>query len=88
MTAKDPWKTRAGRKLRAQVILEEPTCRLQLDGCTGVSDTADHIIPRSQRPDLVLVRSNCQGACAWCNMKRSNNPIEAMRPAKALEFFG
>lgn len=82
------WNTGPGRKLRKQVLAEEPTCRLQLPGvCTGVSTTADHIIPQSQRPDLVLVRSNLQGACAPCNRKRSNNPIEAMRPAPALSYF-
>jgi 5-methylcytosine-specific restriction endonuclease McrA len=88
MTAINPWSTRAGRQLRARVIQEEPTCQLQIPGvCTGISDTADHIIPRSQRPELTLVRSNLQGACLACNMKRSNNPIDAMRPAPALNYF-
>lgn len=89
MTTGDPWSTRAARKLRADTIKKQPLCQLRLDGCTGISTTADHIIPRSQRPELTLVRSNLQGACAACNMKRSNNPIEAMRPAPALQaFFG
>jgi 5-methylcytosine-specific restriction endonuclease McrA len=80
--------TWAWRKLRAQVIQEEPTCRLRLPGCTGTSTTADHIIPRSQRPDLTLVRRNCQGACDHCNRKRSNAAIDALRPAPALRYFG
>lgn len=67
--------TRAWRKLRAQVIREEPTCRLRLAGCTGLSTTGDHIIPVSARPDLRYVRANVQGACASCNYKRGHTPI-------------
>ena len=87
MTVQDAWHTRAARRLRDQVIREEPTCRLRLDGCTGLSTTVDHIIARSKRPDLVLVRSNLQGACAKCNYKRGRDPIEELRPAPALSYF-
>lgn len=87
MTARDPWRTRAARKLQAQVIREEPTCRLRLDGCTGVSTTADHILTRASRPDLVLVRSNLQGACAHCNYKRGQLPISHVATPPALGFF-
>jgi 5-methylcytosine-specific restriction endonuclease McrA len=79
--------SRAWTKLALQVRAEEPTCRLQLPGCTTVSTTADHIIPRSQRPDLEMVRSNLQGACKNCNYKRGNLPIEAIRTPKALSYF-
>lgn len=57
------------RKLRAQVLKEEPTCRIRLPGCTHTATTADHIIPASQRPDLYLVRSNIRGACSQCNSR-------------------
>ena len=87
MAAKDPWKTRAGRKLRAEVLRQEPTCRLRLPGCTRISTHVDHIIPRSQRPDLALVRSNCQGACAPCNYKRGSNTLEAVQTPRALGYF-
>ncbi len=51
MAAKNPWQTREARKLRARVLREEPTCRLRLPGCTGVSTTVDHIQPQSQQCD-------------------------------------
>jgi len=40
-----------------------------------VSDSCDHIIPRSIRPDLVLVRSNCRGVCQSCNSRRGNRLV-------------
>jgi 5-methylcytosine-specific restriction endonuclease McrA len=75
--------TQAWKQLRARVLAEEPTCRLQLPGCTTISTTADHIIPRSQRPDLELVRANVQGACKSCNYKRGNADVQALKPAPA-----
>lgn len=83
----DVLSSHAWRKLSAQVIKEEPTCRIQLDGCTGVSETADHIIPRSIRPDLALVRTNVQGACRWCNEHRGNRDLNSVVAQPALEFF-
>ena len=61
-----PW-----RRLVAQVIREEPTCWLAYPGiCTGRSQTADHVIPRSQGgPDT---RANTRGACHPCNRHRLN----------------
>jgi 5-methylcytosine-specific restriction endonuclease McrA len=79
--------TEAWRRLSEQVRQEEPTCRLQLPGCTRLSETADHIIPVSVRPDLALVRSNCQGACQSCNRKRGNLPLSTYREPQALGFF-
>lgn len=79
--------TRAWRTLRAQVVREEPTCKLRLDGCTGLSETADHIIARSERPDLELVRSNLQGACHSCNYKRGNRAVEQVKRPAALAYF-
>ncbi|ASW89586.1 HNH endonuclease [Mycobacterium marseillense] len=75
------------RKLRAQVLKEEPTCRLQLEGCTGVSTSADHIIPTSINPSLALVRSNLQGACKECNDRRGNRDLSPAEPPPALAFF-
>lgn len=74
----DPRETRAWRKLRDQVVAEEPSCQLRLPGCLGSSQTADHIVPVVQRPDLALVRSNLRGACHPCNMARGT---AAARPA-------
>jgi 5-methylcytosine-specific restriction endonuclease McrA len=80
--------TRAWRVLRNRVIREEPTCRLKLDVCTGLSETADHIVPRSQAPRLTYVRSNLRGVCHACNRKRGDNPTTppALPPAWVAIF--
>ncbi len=90
-TVSDPRNTRAWRKLRDQVVREEPTCRLRLAGiCTTVSTTADHIVPVTERPDLALERTNCRGACQPCNQARRTLPDQLLRlgesPA-ALDIF-
>lgn len=74
--------TRAWRKLRDQVVREEPVCTLQLDeGCTYWSQTADHIINRADRPDLAMERTNLRGACIHCNAVRGGRDRHT-RPAK------
>ena len=70
--------TRAWRKLRDQVVRDEPLCWLKLDGCTTYSQTADHILTVKARPDLAMVRVNLHGACHHCNAKRNATPIESM----------
>ncbi len=84
-------------RLRDQVVREEPLCRLRLPGCTVRSTTADHIVPRSRRPDLEMVRTNLRGSCRSCNLRRGTGSPDRMRrirtevsrkTAKALEFFG
>lgn len=81
----DPRHTRAWRKLRDRVVREEPTCRLQHPGvCTYWSQTADHIIPVSVRPDLAMDRGNLRGACQACNWDRGATPDQA---SEALGFF-
>lgn len=92
-TKGDPRQTRAWRKLRDQVVREEPTCWLQLPGiCTAASTTADHVQPVKARPDLALVRSNLRGACEPCNRARGNTPVESLRLVQdqppALSIFG
>jgi 5-methylcytosine-specific restriction endonuclease McrA len=74
----DPIGTRAWRKLRDQVVAEEPECTLRLDeGCTLWSQTADHIINRSDRPDLAMDRTNLRGACFHCNSVRGGRDRHA-----------
>lgn len=89
--ARDPRGTRAWRKLRDQVVREEPVCRLQIAGrCTHWATTADHIIPVKQRPDLALDRGNLRGACGPCNNARRDKPLAVMQriaDAPALGFF-
>lgn len=86
--------SRAWRRMVAQVVREEPLCRLRLYGCTIRSTTADHIIPKKYRPDLAMVRANLRGSCVNCNLKRGTKTprqMAAMRqsqkPARALAFF-
>lgn len=87
--------SRQWRRLRAQVIREEPVCRLRLPGCTIVTQTGDHIIPVKYRPDLKLVRQNVRGSCYSCNMKRGDGSPRRMAqvvrqsssPPPALDFF-
>lgn len=85
----DPRGSRAWRKLRAQVIAEEPLCWLQLPGCTRLSTTADHILTFKERPDLAMVRANLRGACAHCNYSRNDTPVTMLNQdnARALEWF-
>lgn len=75
----DPRSTHAWRVLAKKAAEQEPVCWLQLEGCTTRSTTGDHVIPVVDRPDLALVRSNVRGACAECNYKRGNLPIESLR---------
>lgn len=83
--------TRAWRVLRDQVVDEEPLCRLAFAGiCTGESETADHILPRSEHPERAMVRSNLRGACRACNKARNTTPNTALRldnDGGALGFF-
>lgn len=87
--------SRQWRRLRDQVVREEPVCRLRLPGCTIASQTGDHIIPIKYRPDLKLVRANVRGSCHSCNMKRGDGSPSRMAdvrrkaapPPPALEFF-
>lgn len=76
------------RKLRAQVIREEPLCQLRIPGvCTQVSTTADHKIPYTLRPDLEYERANLQGACAECNNKKRAKTMDELPMQKALKWF-
>jgi 5-methylcytosine-specific restriction endonuclease McrA len=88
---------RSWRTLRDRVVREEPLCWLKLDGCTRLSTTADHVIPRAVRPDLTMDRKNLRGACASCNYRRGARSVEQMRASQqrkrdrehppALAFF-
>ena len=87
----DPRQSRAWRKLRDQVVAEEPMCWLHFpEVCTNVSTTADHVLSVHARPDLAMVRSNLRGACDPCNRARGHTPADLIHitPPPALEFFG
>lgn len=74
--------SRRWRRLRDQVVAEEPVCRLQLGCCTLRSTTADHIIPVKFRPDLKFVRQNLRGSCGPCNRRRGSRPLAEVRAAE------
>lgn len=75
----DPRSTWAWRRLRDQVVREEPLCWLRLpDICTTLSTTGDHLVPVTVSPELALVRSNVRGACKACNDARGNTPVSAL----------
>lgn len=71
--------SRAWTRLVAQVVKEEPFCRLQLPGCTIRSQTADHIQPKKYRPDLADKRGNLRGSCHHCNRARGTRPLAQAR---------
>jgi 5-methylcytosine-specific restriction endonuclease McrA len=62
------WSNLSGR-VRArvrQVVLTRDghRCQLQLDGCTRIATTVDHVRPREVAGDGP---DNLVAACAWCN---------------------
>lgn len=81
----DPRGTQAWRRLSKRVAQAEPVCWLQLEGCTRVSTTGDHLVPVTDRPELALVRANVRGACRSCNFKRGNMPLSALRLAQGSQ---
>jgi 5-methylcytosine-specific restriction protein A len=65
--------TKGWRQLRAQVLREEPLCRLCLKGSAGLRPRVepavevDHIVPVTLAPELRLKRSNLQPLCKRCH---------------------
>ena len=56
--------SRAWRRIREQVLAEEPCCRW----CGEPSTTVDHIVPRVAGGDDR--RENLAGSCRVCNLAR------------------
>lgn len=67
----------ASRWSKAVLTRYGNVCALQLEGCTQVADTADHIIPRSERPDLAYDITNGRPACRRCNSRRGRDYLAA-----------
>jgi hypothetical protein len=63
-TYKAPYHTPEYRRERAPLIGR--ACELRLPGCTGVADTADHVIPKA----VGHGRGPLRPACAHCNFAR------------------
>lgn len=60
-TSKHRGSTRASRKLRAQVLADQPICAWP--GCSRLATEDDHVIPLHLRPDLDMDPGNHQGLC-------------------------
>ncbi len=82
-----PW-----RRLRAQVLREEPMCQIRGPKCKGLSTTVDHVLPLSTHPELAHVRTNLRGACTACNYrggaKITNGYGPAPPPVVVCQFHG
>ena len=89
MRERKPWRSngavvdkrkrgRAGQRERAQVLAEEPFCRLCLEAGKHVaSDVVDHIIPLSEGGSDE--RPNKQGLCDPCHDAKSKAERAAAR---------
>ena len=76
-----PWSTPEGRRLRAQVLKEEPTCRY----CGRPATAVDHIHPRAWGGSHA--RSNLQGLCNACQTEKAKlEAAEGRRRANALKI--
>ncbi len=71
-----PW-----RRLREQVLREEPWCQIRGPRCKVTSTTVDHVVPLSVDPSLAHVRSNLRGACTACNYRGGARMTNGYRPA-------
>lgn len=60
-------KGRPWREMRLRVLARDPYCQIRGPRCTGLSTTADHIIPLSVAPHLAHDLTNLRGACGPCN---------------------
>jgi hypothetical protein len=67
--AGDPrYSTAAWQKTRRMILQRDGyQCQIQGPRCKGYADTAHHIIPSSQRPDLFFDPNNLAAACKPCN---------------------
>jgi 5-methylcytosine-specific restriction endonuclease McrA len=76
------------RKLRTQVLIEEPFC--YFDGCGRRSTQVDHVLPLKLRPDLALERGNLRGICASHNASKGarllHGQVSTVRHARVWVF--
>jgi 5-methylcytosine-specific restriction endonuclease McrA len=62
-------------------------CLLRLPGCTIVATTGDHVIPKSERPDLAYEVTNGRPACRPCNSRRKTLPWPRVAVVDEAAFF-
>ena len=83
MAATHGRKGRPWRRLREQVLREEPVCYL----CHRRPSTqVDHLWPLSLYPDLAHVRSNLRGVCAFDNGSKADRLPGAAAPVTRLTW--
>lgn len=62
----------AWHRLRRVVLAEQPLCAHCLErGELTEASHVDHIVPRHERPDLALDRSNLQSLCHSCHSRKT-----------------
>lgn len=82
------WGSRRDRAWSAAVLARYGReCLLRLPGCTTIATTADHIIPKSQRPDLAHDVANGRPACRRCNSRRKTTPLSFVAALDATDLF-
>lgn len=62
-------------------------CLLALPGCTELATTGDHVIPKSERPDLAYDVTNGRPACRPCNSRRGTDPLDRVVLVDNASFF-
>jgi 5-methylcytosine-specific restriction protein A len=68
---------------RAIVLAKNPLCRLRLQGCTGKSTTADHVVPVAKGGTNDL--GNLRGSCGNCNQLRGGAEGRATAKRRAAQ---
>ena len=63
------YSSKAWRDLRQRILdRDSRQCQIRLPCCEGWATHVDHIIPRSEAPELQLTPSNLRAACRACNL--------------------
>jgi 5-methylcytosine-specific restriction endonuclease McrA len=76
-------KGRPWRRLREQVLREEPTCYL----CGKPATTVDHVLPLSLFPTLAHERANLRGCCRFHNLSKGDRmPRRPSVSTRACEY--
>lgn len=70
---------RSWRRFRRWFLFRHPLCEM----CGGAADLVDHIEPRSQRPDLSFVESNCRPLCRACHASRHARDRQSIEQSMA-----
>lgn len=83
---RNPRTHRRYREMRARFLGNHPLCVLcKKDGFIVSAVEVDHVLPISQRPDLVYEESNWQALCETCHKRKTahDNAKDADVPGRA-----